>query len=556
MSALLAVFLRGIGTAGAALALGGVAYAVVVLQSWRCRQGARVLKLVAWGAGIAAGTQIASLALTLATLADARGWPLGRAVDTGWFLAGAGRAVALAVTALLAVVVRRQVHPAVMPASRASRLPSDVKVFQTPMAWTAVVVAAVASTASAAAITHAAARVDARAWAVALDAIHQVAVAVWVGGLAHLLVAWPPRVDELRRFSSLALVAVTILGAAGVGLALVHVGSVDALGTAYGAMVVTKVVVFAGLVGIAAVNRAAVRRLPMDARPSSSAPGAPAAAGASAGAAGASALAVRLRRFVEVEVGVAVTLLFVGASLSSAPPAADVVADRASLAEVVARVTPGWPQLTTPSFAELAQPAPGGGENPLRTEADARWSEFNHNVAGLFVLGMGMLALLERTGRARWARGWPLLFIGLSAFIVTRSDPGHWPFGAVGFLDSVTDAEVIQHWLLGLLPAAFGIVEWLQRTGRLAPRPWAYIFPLLSAVGGGLLLSHAHTLVDVKESFLTELTHLPLGVLALVVGWSRWLELRLPPPDHRAAGRLWAPALMLVGALLLLYRER
>ncbi len=43
--------------------------------------------------------------------------------------------------------------------------------------------------------------------------------------------------------------------------------------------------------------------------------------------------------------------------------------------------------------------------------------------------------------------------------------------------------------------------------------------------------------------------------LAALVGWARWLELRLPAPNNRVPGRVWAVAFVLVGALLLSYRE-
>lgn len=512
---LLALLLRGIAAAGGAVALGGVVYVLVVLRPGPGTDRAigRTLTLATVGAGLAAVAQAATLAITLAVLADVR-VTLADALRTHWLLAGLGRTAALAATALLACLVRHT-----PPSS---------------LAWLALVIAAVAGVASAGATSHAAARVSAREWAVALNAVHQIAVAVWVGGLVHLLATWPPRADALRRFSTVALTAVATLAATGTGLAVLHVGGLGAFGTSYAAMLLTKVLVFAGLVGVAAVNRAAVRRMPHDAPPPP----------------------LRVRRFVEVEVGVAVTLVFVAASLSSAPPAVD-VADRATLSEVAARLTPRWPTLTSPTFAELAQASPFDDREAPRTEADRGWSEFNHNVAGLFVLAMGVLAVLERSGRAPWARAWPLLFIGLSVFLLFRSDPGHWPFGPVGFWESVTTrSDVVQHWFLDALPALFGVLEWLQRIGRLPTRPWGYVFPLLSAVGGGLLLAHAHQLTDLKETFLMEISHLPLGALGILVGWSRWLELRLPPPDAQRAGRVWSPALALIGLLLVLYRER
>ena len=72
---------------------------------------------------------------------------------------------------------------------------------------------------------------------------------------------------------------------------------------------------------------------------------------------------------------------------------------------------------------------------------------------------------------------------------------------------------------------------------------------------GTLLLSHAHEVSNAKSGFLMELTHLPMGLVILVAGWARWLELRLSPPENRGPGHLWAPALALFGLLLVLYRE-
>ncbi|OLB09498.1 MAG: hypothetical protein AUH18_10665 [Candidatus Rokubacteria bacterium 13_2_20CM_69_10] len=74
-------------------------------------------------------------------------------------------------------------------------------------------------------------------------------------------------------------------------------------------------------------------------------------------------------------------------------------------------------------------------------------------------------------------------------------------------------------------------------------------------MGGGLLLTHSHASLNLKSEFLLEVTHTPLGVLGILIGWARWLELRLPGADARVAGRVWASALAVFGVLLLLYRE-
>jgi len=119
----------------------------------------------------------------------------------------------------------------------------------------------------------------------------------------------------------------------------------------------------------------------------------------------------------------------------------------------------------------------------------------------------------------------------------------------------MTLPDVLQHRAFVLLVIAFGLFEWMVRTGRLRSPRWALVFPLCAAVGGVLLITHSHALFNLKAEFLIEVTHTPIGLLGVFIGWTRWLELRLPSPDNRVAGRLWAPGLALVGLLLILYRE-
>ena len=91
----------------------------------------------------------------------------------------------------------------------------------------------------------------------------------------------------------------------------------------------------------------------------------------------------------------------------------------------------------------------------------------------------------------------------------------------------------------------------LQRTGW---RP--LVFPLMSALGGALLLTHQHAIANVKDQLLIELTHTPLALAAVAAGWSRWLELRLGEGRlRRIAGWIWPICLVLIGVTLVLYRE-
>jgi putative copper resistance protein D len=258
----------------------------------------------------------------------------------------------------------------------------------------------------------------------------------------------------------------------------------------------------------------------------------------------------RLRRFVEVETGLALTVFFAAASLTSLPPAVDVVTDRASVGEVLTRFTPRWPALTSPRHEEL----PANDPNAPRTDADRAWSEYNHHISGLFVLAMGLLATAEAAGM-RWARHWPLIFLGLGAFMLVRNDPGAWPLGEQGFWAGMREPSVVQHRIYVLVVVLFGVFEWMVRTGRLRAPRWALVFPLVSAAGGGLLLTHSHASLNLKAEFLVEVTHIPLAVLGIFIGWSRWLELRLAGPEHRLPGWLASVALALVGLVLIFYRE-
>src|SRR2546430_55974 len=90
--------------------------------------------------------------------------------------------------------------------------------------------------------------------------------------------------------------------------------------------------------------------------------------------------------------------------------------------------------------------------------------------------------------------------------------------------------------------------------GRQVERPWGSVFPLLCAAGGGLLLTHSHAMFNLKDEFLSEVTHAPLGILGAFSGWGRWLELRLPAAG-RAPGWTWRGCFTAVGLILLFYRE-
>ena len=563
MAGFVDVLLRGLILVLTSLALGGVAWLRFVLRAEAyvkpdasTRLALRVTGLGAAGAALA---QAAVVAVGLGAVAGEHGeWPLGAFFSTTFALTALGR-VALAITvAALALGMSRRA---------ASRL-----------AWGALAVTATLLVASSAVVSHAVARVEWRLPLIVLDAAHQAAAAVWVGGLAHLGLfcaadRWAGETRPLRirtrppavagaaspgrtvgglvkvrrgsdtplttfmdlatiipRFSMLAFRSMAGIVLAGAALTLAYVGDVAAfVGTAYGVMVLSKVALLLPALALAYMNMRAARR-----------------AGVAPGA--------RLFTFVEVELGLGITILFAAASLTSLPPAVDVTADRATVAEVAARFTPAAPRLSSPPIAELLESAdPLMARQIERKPVERAWSEYNHHWAGLFVVTMGVLAMLHFAG-VRAARHWPLVFLGLAAFLFVRNDPRAWPLGPAGFWESLTLPDVLQHRTFVLLVIAFAVFEWMVRTGRLAERPWGYVFPLLCAVGGGLLMTHSHAMFNLKDEFLTEVTHAPLGIFGVFAGWGRWLELRLAAAG-RAPGWIWRGCFTAVGVILLFYRE-
>jgi putative copper resistance protein D len=529
---LILLWLRAAGLVGHTVALGSAVFALVVLSREPAERPARALEralaLTATGALAVLFAQAGLLAaLAQALRVDDARWPM--AALLGSTVGGAGLArIAIALVTVAAVVALRQA-----PTSRGRRA---------LLLGSSVLLACTGALAS-----HAMGRMDGQSSLLLVAALHQVAVGVWVGGLACAaiiaLAADGTDITWLHPFSTVALAAVAGVAVTGLALSLAYVGSAGAaIGTSYGAMVLTKIILFATLLAMGALNHRALHgRLTLTPWRASRAPD--------------DGGALVVRRRLEAEAGLAVVTILLAASIGSAPPAADVGNQRATWSEIRAIVfTPKWPRLSSPTLAELAAASDLADPDAPRTAEITAWSEFGHNVAGLFVVAMGLLATLERLG-VRWARHWPLLITVLAGFVAFSVDPEGWQTGTVGFWEHLLSPEVVQHRILLTLTALFGFAEWRVRNGRHPDSRWNYVFPLVAIWSGILLLAHAHELSDGKSAFFMELSHLAMGLVSLLVGWARWLELRLPPAARGLPGRIWAPALALFGLLLVLYRE-
>ena len=533
------VILRGLALVAQSLTVGGIIFVALAYRpiAHDAPNGAierRSARLIQWSALSLCAIEAFRLTVVMAALIGGTGIDLPTALG-----AGVAHATMAEIAAALLIAV----------ATGYARI---------DIAWLAVPAAAilVASTM----MSHSVARLDNQLSLAIIFFCHQLGAAAWIGGIPYLIAALARAegsafaIAIAARFSALAMAAVALLVAAGLTLVYEYVGSWSNLyGTSYGAMVTTKAAMLGSLLCLGAANLFLVRRARL-------APATP---------------LIRLRRFAEAEIGIGVAVFLCAASLTSTPPAVDIPGDVASWGEVAVRITPQWPRFTSPSHGETSIQVlqakldreaasrgtaarafiPGAGIPPPSNASDIAWSEFNHHWSGVFVLIVGLLALADRAGVGRWARHWPLGFLLLAAFLFVRSDPKYWPLGSIPFWEGMRDAEALQHRAAVFVVVLLAGFEWAVRTGRLKSPRAALVFPLLCSVGGAMLLTHSHSIADLKEELLVELTHLPLALLSLAAGWSRWLELRLPPQEGRAYGWVWPISISLIGMLLLLYRE-
>ena len=531
------MLLRGGTLTFQSLAVGGVIFLCFILRNLGDDSGKIKSPCLSWlrrFALVLLAIQVAYLVTNSLILMESAQISPGEVIGANFVLAGA-----LGIAASLAIVVL----------SARSRAGSASELL----------LPAAAIIASSVLTSHAMARLEYRLPLIFVTALHQLATAAWLGGLPYLLIAIrrasaPEFAQKLSmRFSRLAVVSVAVLACAGVILSFSYVGSLKAIyGTSYGAMVATKAILFALLLFLGTLNFQLVRR------------------------GHASSILASLKRFGEAEIGIGITVILVAASLTSLPPAVDLLQDRVPASEVVARMTPRSPRLSSPAMKDLPEDiyaaqkrafevgsistesfVPGQSGTRPNTPAEKAWSEYNHHWAGIIVLSVGLLALLAQAGKISWARNWPLLFLGLSVFLFLRSDPEVWPLGPNGFWVTFADPEVLLHRIFAALVIALAVFEWRVQTGRVASSNIRMVFPMLVAFSGALLLTHSHSLGNIKEEVLAELSHIPLAILAVMAGWSRWLELRLPEENSTRAwlARLWPVCITLIGVFLLNYRE-
>lgn len=195
--------------------------------------------------------------------------------------------------------------------------------------------------------------------------------------------------------------------------------------------------------------------------------------------------------------------------------------------------------------------------------ADKRESEFNHHLAGFFVVLAGVFVFAEGTFRDRWPWtrfAWPACFILSGVFVLVWSDTELWPFGDQSWYYGLTHhLEVLQHKVFALLLLAVGAIEFQRARGLLKAAWVGWVFPVLAIVGSSLLFFHEHRAgmhgpnhVELMRRIQSE--HFSFSIAGFGIGLSKGLA-ETKSVWSSFFERLFPALLMVLGALLLTYVE-
>lgn len=189
------------------------------------------------------------------------------------------------------------------------------------------------------------------------------------------------------------------------------------------------------------------------------------------------------------------------------------------------------------------------------------YSEFNHHLAGLFLLLIGL-------SEVRQALGWPALvwtrFLLPGAltvggiFLLIWSDHDSWPIGSLTFGQTFfgDDPEILQHKAYGILALGVGTIEFFRRQGWFAHAAWTVPLPLFAIVGGLMLFSHSHG--DHPAAYKIALHHAIMGTMAITAGSSKLVSgwrARQMVRERSYWELIWASLVLVIGLQLLIYSE-
>ena len=531
-------FIGGIDLVFYAMTIGGLFWGMIVLHPWNADRRLinenliqTSIKFIYFGAIALAVTQLLKIILKIWLMTALLGkWPFPELATTHLFIAGSVRLI--------------------LCLKLASYCYQNLKIAPYSYEqWRTVLFYAVPMVISGAWLVHGASRFENTVLLMSLTVLHQVAAAAWVGSVFQLVNVWRLHKQKkiatelwpilLKRFSKAGVYIVAFIILTGGIMSINYIDSWNGLiGTGYGNLLMVKIILLAIASGFAHINRTATIAYFNSGQNFS--------------------IYNKVPHYIEAETFVLIALLFIAASLASQPPAIDIHQLTASWQEVLHVLAPHIPRTSSPTHESLIAGEAGRvaiiGQIP--SLAATAWSDYNHNISGIFLTIMSVFAMLSYNKSFEWARYWPIGFIALGVFLFFRSDAETWPLGPIGFWESTfTNGEVLQHRIATTLVLVLGYYELKARLNKSPDSKLPYCFPVLAAFGGLMLLTHSHVGFQAKSTFLIQVDHTLMGVFALILAIGRWLELRFYGAASRIAGFISVFALFQIGLILMFYRE-
>jgi len=188
------------------------------------------------------------------------------------------------------------------------------------------------------------------------------------------------------------------------------------------------------------------------------------------------------------------------------------------------------------------------------------YSEFNHHMAGVFVLLIGLSELRGALGVAmlEWSRFLlPVAMLGAGGFLMIWSDHDAWPIGSLSFAQTFfsDDFETLQHKLYAILLLGIGTIELFRRRGTITHMAWGIPLPLLALTGGLMLFLHSHGMHPSAHKIAMH--HAVMGTTAILAGLCKVTAGYQSPGAERPSvwGLAWSALVLLIGIELLIYTE-
>jgi hypothetical protein len=194
--------------------------------------------------------------------------------------------------------------------------------------------------------------------------------------------------------------------------------------------------------------------------------------------------------------------------------------------------------------------------------AERQWSETNHRFAGLLLLLLSCVGLLQTSQKrvpALLEYGTTYVWFGLFVFLFVRADANYWPLGPLNWWAGFRDPEALPHRLgTGLLiPIIVGDFLRIRNGWRLNPSFGRWGILVIGAVGSTLLFRHLHQTLDPAHYAMVQrmnAEHIAMAAAVLLFATSKfvWETWKVP---RRWGQYHWLVWLGILGVMLNMYVE-